>query len=184
MARPVPKGPVRRVDSQVFAALVKAPSSDIMVSGAEAEQGSGERGDHVANQPLAQSPLDAAPGSEDTAKQASGNAQKDGPATSEAAEDPQGTGDAMGEGRVEAQAGDDPPPPQDKITFTMDRADAQRARSTFLRLPYEAKPDTWSDFIADAIVSAVQQLEREYNDGEPYPPVEGRLRRGRPPKLT
>lgn len=80
-----------------------------------------------------------------------------------------------------------PPPapetvaPRTKVTFYIDAALADRMRATVVATTAFAEHATVSEFIENAVLKAVEDLEAEHNDGKPYPiALRAKTRRGRP----
>lgn len=72
-------------------------------------------------------------------------------------------------------------PKKVKAGFYASPTDLDRARAAFNNLPAAVRPRSFSDFLVDAMMAAVEEAERRYNDGEPWPPASaGVIRRGRP----
>lgn len=186
MARYAPKGPKQRVDRRAVGELTRAASSgDLMVSGDETVPAAGERD---ANGPAEtavpqQRPDDTVQGVTEAAPSApSPEAQVVAAVTALVSEDSAKGVETAGEGSGEPARPEQPEQlPKQKVTFMIDRADAQQARSTYLHLPYSVRPGSWSDFIAEAIMERVRVLESEHNEGKPFEPIDaGQLPRGRP----
>lgn len=77
-----------------------------------------------------------------------------------------------------------PARPKEKIALYMRADDAARARGAFTWTRAPEGVLSWSDFLNDAVMRRVAELEAQYNNGEQWTPVPtGRLPRGRPPAL-
>lgn len=75
-------------------------------------------------------------------------------------------------------------PPKHKVALYMHEEDAARARAAFTWTRAHEGVLSWSDFINDAVMRRVAELEEQYNNGEQWTPVPtGTLPRGRPPAL-
>ncbi|MCS4198476.1 hypothetical protein [Salinibacter ruber] len=64
-----------------------------------------------------------------------------------------------------------------RMTFHVDRETAERLRNAVY---WTATPITLSGTARDALRAAVQQLEEEHNDGEPFPDRDAELKGGNP----
>lgn len=72
---------------------------------------------------------------------------------------------------------------RNKIAIYMDEDDAARARAAYAEssTPSREGPKSFSAFVVDAIMKETQRLERKYNDGQQWPPVEAwQIPQGRP----
>lgn len=68
-----------------------------------------------------------------------------------------------------------------KVSFYQDREDTDRVRGTILHTMHREKSRTLSEFIHNAVMEKVEELERKYNDGKPFPHTKaGELPQGRP----
>jgi hypothetical protein len=68
-----------------------------------------------------------------------------------------------------------------KVSFYQEQEDTDRIRGAIMHtIPYEGVR-TLSQFLSGAAMKEVERLERQYNDGKPFPPVGAReLPQGRP----
>lgn len=68
-----------------------------------------------------------------------------------------------------------------KVSFYQEREDTDRIRGAIMHtIPYEGVRSL-SQFLSGAAMKEVERLERQYNDGKPFPPVRAReLPQGRP----
>lgn len=70
-----------------------------------------------------------------------------------------------------------------KIAVYMTEDEANRARAAMVEtsIPSREGPRSWSKFVVDAVLKETARLERKYNDGEQWPPVEAwQIPQGRP----
>lgn len=76
-----------------------------------------------------------------------------------------------------------PAPAKIKVGFFLPADEADRARAALVNTfaPNQEGPRTFSDLIRRGLLAEVERLERQYNDGEPWPPVQaGQVPTGRP----
>lgn len=68
-----------------------------------------------------------------------------------------------------------------KVSFYQEQEDTDRIRGAIMHtIPYEGVRSL-SQFLSGAAMKEVERLERQYNDGKPFPPVGAReLPQGRP----
>lgn len=68
-----------------------------------------------------------------------------------------------------------------KVSFYQEQEDTDRIRGAIMyTIPYEGVRSL-SQFLSGAAMKEVERLERQYNDGKPFPPVGAReLPQGRP----
>lgn len=68
-----------------------------------------------------------------------------------------------------------------KVSFYQEQEDTDRIRGAIMHtIPYEGVR-TLSQFLSGAAMKEVERLERQYNNGKPFPPVGAReLPQGRP----
>lgn len=68
-----------------------------------------------------------------------------------------------------------------KVSFYQEQDDTDRIRGAIMHtIPYEGVRSL-SQFLSGAAMKEVERLERQYNDGKPFPPVGAReLPQGRP----
>ena len=68
-----------------------------------------------------------------------------------------------------------------KVSFYQEQEDTDRIRGVIMHtIPYEGVRSL-SQFLSGAAMKEVERLERQYNDGKPFPPVGAReLPQGRP----
>lgn len=68
-----------------------------------------------------------------------------------------------------------------KVSFYQEKHDTDRVRGAILHTYSQEGVRSLSTFVNDAVMKEVERLEREYNDGQPFPPVGAReLPQGRP----
>ena len=68
-----------------------------------------------------------------------------------------------------------------KVSFYQSPEDTDRVRGAILHTMTTEGPRSLSQFIHQAVMAEVERLEREYNDGQPFPSVGAReLPQGRP----
>lgn len=70
-----------------------------------------------------------------------------------------------------------------KVGFFLPADEADRARAALVNTfaPNQEGPRTFSDLIRRGLLAEVERLERQYNDGKPWPPVQaGQVPTGRP----
>ncbi|WP_182348735.1 ParB family protein [Tomitella gaofuii] len=72
---------------------------------------------------------------------------------------------------------------RNKIAIYMDEDDVNRARAAYAETttPSREGPKSFSAFIVEAVLKETERLERKYNGGEQWPPVEAwQIPQGRP----
>lgn len=73
------------------------------------------------------------------------------------------------------------PKTKPKVSFYQDAASTARARGAMFHTAVHEGARTWSEFLDHAVMREVERLEREYNDGKPFPSMgAGALPQGRP----
>lgn len=95
---------------------------------------------------------------------------------------PQSPHDAPTSAQVAGAASSKPRKYRHKVSFYQDSEDTARLRAALLaQMPQPGAARTLTQFIDRAVMAEVQRLERELNDGKPFPGVEaGEGPRGRP----
>lgn len=85
-------------------------------------------------------------------------------------------------GRQPAAAADRPAPAgaRERLSGYIDRLLWNRARNAFLATSYDEADQSWSDFMAKAIMAEAERREALYNQGRPYPDRPARVPQGRP----
>ena len=61
-----------------------------------------------------------------------------------------------------------------KVSFYQDPADTDRVRGAILHTMVQEGNRTLSQFVNDAVMAKVEELEAKYNHGEPFPAVGAR----------
>lgn len=61
-----------------------------------------------------------------------------------------------------------------KVSFYQDPADTDRVRGAILYTMTTEGSRNLSQFVNDAVMAKVEELEARYNDGKPFPPVGAR----------
>ena len=68
-----------------------------------------------------------------------------------------------------------------KVSFYQDREDTDRVRGAILHTMHLEGSRTLSEFIHNAVMEKVEELETKYNDGKPFPNAKaGDFPQGRP----
>ncbi|WIB72579.1 hypothetical protein [Curtobacterium sp. MCBD17_026] len=68
-----------------------------------------------------------------------------------------------------------------KVSFYQDPEDTARARAAMVHTQGLEGSRSWSEFVDRALMREAERLEKRYNGGQPWPPVEaGEIPRGRP----
>lgn len=68
-----------------------------------------------------------------------------------------------------------------KVSFYQDAEDTARVRGAILHTQVSEGTRSLSQFISQAVMDKVEELEAKYNNGEPFPPIGARqLPQGRP----
>lgn len=68
-----------------------------------------------------------------------------------------------------------------KVSFYQEKDDTDRVRAAILHTYTQEGVRSLSAFVHAAVMNEVERLERQYNDGQPFPPVgAGELPQGRP----
>ena len=66
-----------------------------------------------------------------------------------------------------------------QVTFYIEEADRKRAKAAYKATNSQEGHDSWSDFVARALMKEVLHLEATYNNGKPFPGGNANLTPGR-----